>query len=134
MNAYAWIRGDSRGNPGPAAIGAVIKNVHGEVLAEISEYLGKNSRQIAEYEALIAVLAEAKRLHVTRLVVYTDSMQVREQTLGVLKAKATRLEPLVEMARILIKGYESFELMTVDEDRNKEAERLVQKALEGIKG
>src|SRR5437667_416145 len=56
------VDGASRGNPGPSAIGVVIKDAHGKVLREIGEYIGEFTNNVAEYRALLRVLEEAKEM------------------------------------------------------------------------
>ncbi|HTE04407.1 MAG TPA: reverse transcriptase-like protein, partial [bacterium] len=56
------VDGGSRGNPGPSAIGVVIKDAQGKVLAEIGEYIGELTNNVAEYRALLRALEEAKAM------------------------------------------------------------------------
>jgi ribonuclease HI len=129
-NAYVWISGISRGNPGPSAIGVIVKKPTGDVLATLSQSLGSSTQNVAEYQALISALGEAKKQGVTRVVIYTDSILIREQLMGVLKQRAKHLEPLALMANILMKSYEHVEIIPVEQDRNKEARRLAQEAVQ----
>jgi ribonuclease HI len=131
MNAYAWIGAECHGNPGPAAVGVVLRKATGELITTASEFLGRTTRNAADYQALIAALGLAKRFHVKRLVVYTDSVALLGQMDGVLKGRAKHLEPLIEMAGILIKSYEDFRLISIDKERNLEAGTLALRAIDG---
>ncbi len=133
MNGYVWISGESDENPGPAGIGVLIKGEHGEVLSYVSEYLGRLTRSAAEYQALIAALTEAKRLRLENLVVYTDSMFVRQQLQGLLKNRAKHLEPLVFMVKQLMRTFQGVELVAIDRNQNQEAERLALNAIQSAR-
>ena len=86
--------GGARGNPGPAGIGAVLNNEKGEVLAEISKYLGETTNNQAEYQALIAGLEKAKELKAEELECYLDSELVVKQLNREYKVKNAELAPL----------------------------------------
>ena len=74
--------GLSRGNPGPAAIGATIKDEKGQLLASVSQRIGRATNNQAEYRALMAALKEAVRLRATEASVYLDSELVVRQLSG----------------------------------------------------
>lgn len=65
--------GGARGNPGPAGVGAVLKNEKGETVAEISEYIGETTNNQAEYRAVIAAMEKAKKLGANELHFFLDS-------------------------------------------------------------
>lgn len=89
--------GGARGNPGPAGIGAVITDTDGNILKEISHYIGEQTNNYAEYEALIHALAVAremfgKKIHDMQISIYMDSELVVRQLTGVYKVKDPNLK------------------------------------------
>ena len=91
MRALGWFTahcdGGSRGNPGPAGYGAVIEDPKGQVVARLSEFLGRQTNNYAEYKGLLAVLAWALANGVRRLRVVSDSELMVRQMKGVYKVK-----------------------------------------------
>jgi len=92
--AVLYTDGASRGNPGPAAIGAVIKDGQGRVLARISKRIGRTTNNQAEYRAVIAALEEAVRLGAAGVEIKSDSELVVRQINGRYRVKNPGLKPL----------------------------------------
>jgi ribonuclease HI len=131
----ANIDGGARGNPGPAAYGVVIRNSKGEVLAELSEYLGLQTNNFAEYSGLLAALEFAVREKYPSLKIYSDSELLVRQMQGRYKVKNSALQELFARAQSLVKKLQFFSIQHVLRERNKEADRLVNKVLdERIRG
>ena len=82
MEFYAWTDGASRGNPGKAAAGGIIKDADGQVIDTISEPLGVQTNNYAEYKALFLTLQAAIRLGIKNITVRLDSKLVVEQVKG----------------------------------------------------
>ncbi|NLG87127.1 MAG: reverse transcriptase-like protein, partial [Firmicutes bacterium] len=82
MKLILHIDGASRGNPGPAGIGVVIADVSGTVLAEVSEYIGEVTNNVAEYKALLKGLQEAARIGAKDVSIYSDSELLVKQMNG----------------------------------------------------
>ncbi len=123
--------GGSRGNPGPSAYGAVLKDAAtGETIAERGETIGVATNNVAEYRGLIAGL-ELHRRHTpdAALEVRMDSRLVVEQMSGSWKVKHPDLKPLALQARGLTPDGTSF--TWVPRERNKHADRLANEALDG---
>ncbi len=116
--------GGSRGNPGPAGYGAVIENPEGEVVARISEFLGRQTNNYAEYKGLLAVLQWALKHGVRRLRVVSDSELMVRQIKGVYKVKNAGLRPLWAEAQRQALKLEKFEVRHTLRGGNKEADRL----------
>ena len=95
----AHIDGASRGNPGPAAYGVVMESADGSRLAAFSDYLGKATNNVAEYQGLLAALDYALSNHYLRIHVQTDSELLARQIKGVYKVKSPGLKPLQERAQ-----------------------------------
>ena len=124
------IDGASRGNPGPAAYGVVMVSGDGSRLAAFSGYLGKTTNNVAEYQGLLAALDHALGKGYRRVQVQTDSELLALQIKGVYKVKSPGLKPLHEAAGRLIGRFESFSVEHVPRERNREADRLANLALD----
>lgn len=122
--------GGSRGNPGPAAIGVVIYNSDGLVVEKISQYIGEATNNQAEYNALIVGLQEAKYFKAKSVHCYLDSELVVKQMKGQYKVKNKNIKSLFFVVQDLIKNFESVKFTHVPRDENKEADRLVNEALD----
>jgi ribonuclease HI len=126
--------GGSRGNPGPAGYGAVIEDPEGRVVARLSEYLGRQTNNFAEYKGLIAVLDWALTNGARRLRVISDSELMVRQMKGRYKVKSLGLRPLWEEAQRLALKLKGFEMRHTLRGGNKEADRLANEAMdEGMK-
>jgi ribonuclease HI len=126
----AHIDGASRGNPGPAAYAVVMESADGSRLAGFSEYLGKATNNVAEYQALLAALEYALTNHYLRIHVRTDSELLARQIEGVYKVKSPGLKLLCQRARQMIARLESFSIQQVPREQNREADQLANQALE----
>jgi len=120
--------GASRGNPGPAAIGATIKDESGCLLASISRRLDNTTNNQAEYRAVIAALEEAARLGASRVILFCDSELVVRQLKGQYRIKNEGLKPLHQQALNLSGRFEEFRVSYVPRHRNREADALANKA------
>ena len=128
--AILYTDGASRGNPGPAAIGAVIKDGQGRVLGKISRRIGRTTNNQAEYQAVIAALEEAVRLGVASVEVKSDSELVVEQINGRYRVKNLALKPLHQRVRELQSLFQSFAIASIPRRQNIEADRLSNAALD----
>lgn len=122
--------GGARGNPGPAAYGVVIRNSKGEILAELSEYLGLQTNNYAEYSGLLAALEYAVREQYPSLKIFSDSELLVRQMQGRYKVSNPALQQLFTRAQSLVRKLQSFNIEHVLRERNKEADRLVNKTLD----
>jgi ribonuclease HI len=125
--------GGARGNPGPAAIGAIVidpSTVPPRRLATISERIGISTNNIAEYRALIAGLEAAANVHARTVRVRGDSKLVIEQLAGRWRVKHPNLQPLYSKARALLDAYERVDLGHVRREQNRDADTLVNAALD----
>ncbi|WP_065958771.1 bifunctional RNase H/acid phosphatase [Streptomyces sparsogenes] len=126
--------GGSRGNPGPAGYGAVVRDAEtGETLAEAAEYIGTATNNVAEYKGLIAGLRAAHALDPEAEVqVRMDSKLVVEQMSGRWKIKHPGMRPLAAEARVVFPpGRVSYEW--IPRERNKHADRLANEAMDAGK-
>jgi probable phosphoglycerate mutase len=126
----AFCDGGARGNPGPSGFGVYIQDEHGEKLAELSEFLGIRTNNYAEYSGLLAALEFALRYDHPRLRVISDSELMVKQIKGQYKVKSPDLRPLYEEAKRRIAGLESFQIQHVLRNKNREADRLANQAMD----
>ena len=124
------VDGASRGNPGPAAIGAILKDETGNVLGRVSRALGVTTNNQAEYQAIIAGLEKAIGIGAKQIAVKSDSKLVVEQINGRYKIKNTALRPLYLKAAELAGKLENFSIVYVPREQNAEADALANKALD----
>ncbi len=125
--------GGSRGNPGPAAIGAVVLDPSSdppEVVATVSECIGVTTNNVAEYQAVIEGLKAALAVGARRLVLRADSQLVIRQLEGRYRVKQAHLRPLFEEARALLDEFPEVELTHVRREENTDADALVNAALD----
>jgi ribonuclease HI len=127
------VDGGARGNPGPAAIGVVIADSHGEVIDELAERIGVATNNVAEYEALLRGVARAAELGATELELINDSELVAKQLTGAYKVKNPGIKPLHERARTALAGFERWQIRSVPRAQNADADRLVNEALDGLR-
>jgi len=128
-----YFDGGARGNPGPAAIGAVVYDASAsppQRLATVSERIGETTNNVAEYRALIAGLEAAARKPARAARIRGDSKLVIEQVAGRWKVKQAHLAPLRAEVRALLERYEEVDLAHVPRARNAEADALVNAALD----
>src|SRR5262249_6246128 len=125
--------GGSRGNPGPAAVGAVVLDPSTDPptrLATVSERIGETTNNVAEYRALIAGLEAAAPFGAARVRVRADSMLVVQQIRGEWKVRQSHLRPLYDEARSLLRAYQSVDIAHVPRAKNTDADALVNAALD----
>lgn len=121
--------GGARGNPGPAGLGVVIYNEKKEIVARISKFIGKTTNNQAEYRALILGLEKAKRLRASDVICYLDSELVVKQLNGEYRVKDKDLEPLFIKIHNLTLSFKSVSFNHVRREKNKEADKLVNIAI-----
>jgi len=122
--------GGARGNPGPAGIGAVLYDSKKQILAKISKYIGETTNNQAEYQALITALKKAKELGGQELDVFLDSELVVKQLNREYKVKNKELAPLFLEVYNLSLNFSKITFTHVYRENNKEADRLVNEALD----
>jgi len=124
--------GAARGNPGPAAIGVILKDEKGNIAATISRRLAPTTNNQAEYQAIIAALEKAVSLGARNVALKSDSELVVKQINGLYKIKNTALRPLYQQVVQLIGTLESFSITYIPRERNTAADALANKALDSI--
>lgn len=124
-----YVDGGSRGNPGPSGIGVVILDSKGKRVKEFKKYIGIATNNIAEYNAVIYGLQEALIEKGTEIELNLDSELVAQQLKGEYKVKNSNIKPLFEQALHLISGFKKVDIRHIDRAKNKEADKLVNKAI-----
>ena len=128
--ATLFADGGSRGNPGPAASGAVLLDANGGLLEEVGEYLGTATNNVAEWTALVLGLQAAAKRGIRRLAVRLDSELVVRQVRGEYRVKHVDLQPLHRRALALLRRFEHVDVRHVPRKENVVADRLVNRVLD----
>jgi len=126
----ASIDGGARGNPGPAGYGVLLQDASGKTLTELSRFLGHRTNNYAEYCGLIAALEWTLEHGHAALKVRSDSELLVRQMKGIYKVKSPDLRPLYEQARALTRKLQSFHIEHVRREKNREADRLANRAMD----
>jgi ribonuclease HI len=122
--------GGARGNPGPAGYGVVIQDESGRKVAHLSEYLGHQTNNFAEYQGLIAALEYALQHGPKALKLISDSELLVRQIKGIYKVKNAVLQDLHGRAKELIAQLEWFSIGHALREQNQDADRLANEAMD----
>ena len=130
LKLTAIIDGASRGNPGNASIGILIKDDSGQEIKKIARTIGTATNNVAEYTAFITCLEELKNHDIEELTIFTDSQLITRQLSGIYKVRNSKLKDLFQQAQRLIEEV-SFPVRIVNVPRTetKEADQLANQAL-----
>src|ERR1700691_4111893 len=128
----ANIDGGSRGNPGPASYGVVIRDAKGEIVAKLKKYIGRMTNNVAEYYGLIAALDYMQSQGIKALRIESDSELLVKQMRGQYKVRSPELQPLYERARKMAAALESFRIDHVYREQNREADALANQAMDEV--
>ena len=126
----AHVDGGARGNPGPAGYGVTIQDSSGKPVAELSEYLGHQTNNYAEYQGLLAALRYAAEHGIRALHVVSDSELMVRQMKGIYKVRHPELRKLHDQAKQLLRGLEHFEIRHALREHNRTADRLANEAMD----
>ena len=132
MNLKIYTDGGARGNPGPAAIGVLICDERGDVLAEHSDTIGEATNNVAEYRALIEGMKQAHKLGAKELDCYLDSELVVKQLRGEYKLKHYQMQKLCDEVRKTERLFHrtSYTHLRREEEEMRRADQLVNFALD----
>lgn len=131
MRGSVFVDGGSRGNPGPSALGIVLYDEECHIIEMDNRFLGQHmSCNEAEYLALIAGLELATSNEISHLEVFSDSESVIRQMLGIYRVKSDDMKPLYAAALEAALGFQSVEYIHIPRERNRVADRLVNRALD----
>jgi ribonuclease HI len=124
------VDGGARGNPGPAAIAAVVATHDGEIVEDRSETIGPATNNVAEYQALLLGIERARALGAAEIELVGDSELVVRQVRGEYRVKDAALRELHARVRELLDGFERWSIRRVPREQNERADRLVNEALD----
>ena len=130
MRLVVHVDGGARGNPGPAAAGAVLSTPGGEVVGEAAEAIGVATNNVAEYRGLLLGLQKARELGASEVEVVNDSELVAKQVNGVYKVKHPDMKPLHAAALEALRGFDRWSIRSVPRAQNADADALVNQALD----
>lgn len=124
------VDGGARGNPGPAAIAAIVATPDGEVLDAVGEPIGVATNNVAEYRALLLGIDRARALGATEVDLIGDSELIARQVTGEYRVKKDDLKPLHRRAVEALRDFESWSIHTVPREQNEAADALVNETLD----
>jgi ribonuclease HI len=130
VKVVVHVDGGARGNPGPAAAGAVISTPGGDVLDEAAETIGTASNNVAEYRGLLLGLRRARELGADEVEVVNDSELVAKQVNGEYKVKHRDMKPLHAAAMQELAAFKGWSIRSVPRAQNARADALVNEALD----
>jgi ribonuclease HI len=131
MNSWIlYADGGARGNPGPAGAGACLEDGEGNIIAEVYEYLGETTNNVAEYSALRLGLQEALKHRPAKLKIRLDSQLVVRQLDGSYRVKQPHLQELHREVSALLQRFPHYELEHIPREQNERADRLANQAMD----
>ena len=130
MRVVVHVDGGARGNPGPAAVGAVVSTPEGEVLDEPHARIGDATNNVAEYQGLLHGLERASALGATEVDIVNDSELVARQMVGEYKVKKEDLRLLHAQALQALEAFDRWSIRSVPRAKNEVADALVNDAID----
>jgi ribonuclease HI len=128
------VDGGARGNPGPAAIAAVVTGADGELLESRGETIGTATNNVAEYRALLLGIELAREHGAAEVELVGDSELVVKQVKGEYRVKDAGLRPLHAQVRSALEGFDRWSIRHVRREHNAEADSLVNETLDEAAG
>jgi ribonuclease HI len=125
------VDGGARGNPGPAAIGVVVRDGGDRVVAEVGETIGRATNNVAEYKALLRGIELAGEHGADELELVGDSELVVRQVEGRYKVKDATMKELHAEVKRALAEFDGWSIRHVRREQNADADRLVNAALDG---
>jgi len=131
MTLYAFTDGASRGNPGEAGIGVIVRDERGKVLLELCGAIGRCTNNVAEYKALLTLLGRISALRASRIVIHSDSQLMVRQLNGQYRVRDRGLRPYFERAKHLLQSLQiPFEIRSIPREENREADLLANRGID----
>ncbi len=128
------VDGGARGNPGPAAIAAVVATPGGEIVERTGETIGRATNNVAEYRALLLGIERARALGAREVELVGDSELVVKQVRGEYRVKDAGLRPLHAQVREALEAFERWSIRHVRREHNAAADALVNETLDAAAG
>jgi ribonuclease HI len=133
MRVIVHVDGGARGNPGPAAIAAVVADPDGRVLDEAAETIGEATNNVAEYRAVLLGIERARALGASELELVNDSQLIERQLTGHYKVKHPAMRPLHLDATAALRDFARWTIRSVPREDNARADALVNQALDAAR-
>lgn len=130
MKLIIYIDGACRFNPGPAGVGVWILNERGETLGEVSKPLGHGTNNVAEWQAYLCALEQARRLKASELTIFSDSRLLVEQVRGTFKVRHPNLIRLWRKAKEWEQGFKRVDVKLIPREQNTKADALAKKSVQ----
>jgi ribonuclease HI len=124
------VDGGARGNPGPAAIGVVVRDADGAVVEAVGETIGKTTNNVAEYQALLRGIELAAANGATEVELVGDSELIVRQIEGRYKVKNEAMKELHAQAKKALAEFDNWSIRHVKRAQNSDADKLVNQALD----
>jgi ribonuclease HI len=124
------VDGGSRGNPGPAAAGAIVTGPDGELLDRAGELIGDATNNVAEYRGLLLGISRARELGATEIEIFNDSELIAHQVNGRYKVKHADMKPLHAEALAALGAFDAWSLTPVRREQNADADAIVNETLD----
>jgi ribonuclease HI len=124
------VDGGARGNPGPAAIGVVVRDADGAVVEAVGETIGKTTNNVAEYQALLRGIELAAASGASEVELVGDSELIVRQIEGRYKVKNEAMKELHAQAKKALAGFDDWSIRHVKRAQNSDADKLVNQALD----
>jgi len=128
------VDGGARGNPGPAAVGAVVTTPDGDPVAERGLYIGEATNNVAEYRAVLLGIQLAREAGAREVEIVNDSELVARQIGGQYKVKHAGLRPLFIETMRELREFDRWTVRNVRRESNERADELVNQALDEVLG
>lgn len=124
------VDGGARGNPGPAGVGVVVTDEHGDELGRANDYIGEATNNVAEYQALLLGLDRARALGARKVSLVNDSQLIARQLTGEYRVKNADLQKLYLEAMRALRGFDDWSIESVPREQNELADELVNEAID----
>jgi ribonuclease HI len=128
------VDGGARGNPGPAAVAAVLTTPEGELIEQLGKPIGRATNNVAEYRALLLGIELAKSVGAREVELVGDSELIVKQVTGEYRVKDAGLKPLHAEVRAALAGVDSWSIRHVRREHIAAADRIVNETLDGAAG
>lgn len=122
--------GAARGNPGEAGAGVVLKTPEGEEVGRFGRYLGRFTNNVAEYEAVLLGLSQAKEFGATDVTILSDSDLLVRQLLGEYKVRAEHLKVLYDQVKEELEDFSRFQVKRIPREKNADADSMANRAID----
>jgi ribonuclease HI len=127
---HLYVDGASRGNPGFAGAGVIVKDEQGKAIKRFKKYLGVATNNVAEYQALILALKGVAGMGYGRVKIFSDSELLVKQINGEYSVKSKGLMPLYTKACSLLSGFDEYVIIHIGRDDNRDADRVANMAID----